>query len=898
MRIMCLFVIGLLFGHAPAFADSEAAFSGSGARSLRRELPFVGPTPLRLAQGGSSQRNAAYALLSEGIELGMKSRWEQSVRAYEAALAIYRRLGDAKEEAITISNLTGAYLELNRFDAALRVGEPALALSRRLGDREGEQLLLFRLGVAEYRLGRHARAIVQLRAAAELARKLDDSNGRLQALGTLGYAYEGAGDYQQALASLRQAFVVAQANRNVDAQITALEAMARLYRRVEFSGGAAAMLSWALDLARTSRTPAVKGLLMNLGAAEYKSGRLAAARIYFEAGLDLANREQDAAAIGEFSGNLALVELGSGNLERADQLARADLAMARQRQETASTAEALAILGDVSLSRKDPEGALRWFRQSADLQQGGTDPRRLKLLMMKIGGIQLAQGRPREAETSLRQAIVLGKEERRLVSRDDILNTASFDFVEPAYTDLQAALIAQDQGQQALLVAEAGRAQAFADLLRRRKGSTPAAEGLDLAGIQAVARRNGATIVEYSIRPARRADVAVTGPRSDELFIWVIPPRGEITVRRVSLESPSPTPTATAPDLAGLVSRMRCFGEGECLRREGTRSRSAQRRSRGTRPVTATPAAPAADSVEARLVADLRSLHDLLIAPIASDLPADPMAEVVIVPDDVLFEVPFAALLDPTNRHLIERHTLLMAPSVQILDLVQERASRRGANSGGSLLVGNPTMPRLPAVEGEPPHELEPLLGAEEEVTAIATLLGGQPLIGAAATKKAVLAKIAKARWIHLATHGLLFNSNLITGLPGALVLAPDPDLKGEALRNDSYGMLTANELLDLDLKADLFVMSACDTGLGRLSGDGVAGLSRAVLAAGATSTVITLWKVPDSPSQQLMVAFYRGMVEGKLSRAQALRQAMLLTMKENPSPIDWAAFTLVGSSR
>jgi CHAT domain-containing protein len=92
-------------------------------------------------------------------------------------------------------------------------------------------------------------------------------------------------------------------------------------------------------------------------------------------------------------------------------------------------------------------------------------------------------------------------------------------------------------------------------------------------------------------------------------------------------------------------------------------------------------------------------------------------------------------------------------------------------------------------------------------------------------------------------------------------------------------------------------VLSACDTGLGRITGDGVVGLSRSLLLSGTSSVIVSLWSVPDAPTADLMVEFYRQWQENDLDKAQALRQAMLITMETHPYPEDWAAFTLIGEA-
>lgn len=109
-------------------------------------------------------------------------------------------------------------------------------------------------------------------------------------------------------------------------------------------------------------------------------------------------------------------------------------------------------------------------------------------------------------------------------------------------------------------------------------------------------------------------------------------------------------------------------------------------------------------------------------------------------------------------------------------------------------------------------------------------------------------------------------------------------------------GLLTASEILSLKLNAELVVLSACDTGRGKITGDGVIGLSRSLISAGVPSVVVSLWSVPDAPTASLMAEFYQNL-QKQPDKGQALRQAMLTTMKKYPIPRDWAAFTLIGEA-
>lgn len=308
----------------------------------------------------------------------------------------------------------------------------------------------------------------------------------------------------------------------------------------------------------------------------------------------------------------------------------------------------------------------------------------------------------------------------------------------------------------------------------------------------------------------------------------------------------------------------------------------------------------------------LQQLHKLLIEPIADLLPTDASKPVIFIPTKSLFFVPFPALQDPDGKYLIEKHTILTAPSIQVLDLAQKRRQKiQQSTNQGILVVGNPTMPVLVSADGKPPEQLPPLPGAEQEARAIASLLNTKPIIGSNATEPVVMSLMLKARIIHIATHGLLDPIYKWKESPGAIALAPLQDNSTISLRDLQVPYppsMPNNELIDgffmLDnyfsvppLNAELVVLSACDTGRGKLTEDGVVGLSRSFITAGIPSLIVSLWAIPDAPTTFLMTEFYRNWQQTG-NKAQALRQAMLTTMKQHPDPRNWAAFTLIGEAK
>jgi CHAT domain-containing protein len=362
-----------------------------------------------------------------------------------------------------------------------------------------------------------------------------------------------------------------------------------------------------------------------------------------------------------------------------------------------------------------------------------------------------------------------------------------------------------------------------------------------------------------------------SGMGEPTLYAWVVQPTGAITFQAVDISS-------LEQSLTELVASTR---------------QALNVRSRNDAEVIISLTPEALERQRQRQADALQTLHQLLIEPITAALPSDPTERVIVIPHQSLYLVPFPALMDASGTYLIEQHTLVTAPSIQLLDLAQSQGSLHAADlqPNDLLLVGNPIMPSIWNPNSGQSQQLSSLPGTETEAFAIQNLFGTEPLLWEAATETTIRSQMPSAQVIHFATHGLLDYGNPeetgVLDFPGAVALAPG---------NGEDGLLTSAEILQMELNAELVVLSACDTGRGRITGDGVVGLSRAFMQAGVPSLIVSLWKVPDDATALLMTEFYENW-QTESDRAQALRQAMLTTMEEYPDPINWAAFTLVGQA-
>ncbi|NJN56005.1 MAG: CHAT domain-containing protein [Leptolyngbyaceae cyanobacterium SL_5_9] len=529
-----------------------------------------------------------------------------------------------------------------------------------------------------------------------------------------------------------------------------------------------------------------------------------------------------------------------------------------------------------------------------------------------------------EAEQVLFAGVEVWESLRAGLGNNDALKVSIFETQLATYRNLQEVLADQDKAAIALEVSERGRARAFVELIARDTTGVDqeqfAVEPPSLDQLRQTAIDQNATLVEYSIIREQAVDTPhgaseqYLETQESELFIWVIAPTGEVTFRRVDLRSQPSLSDVSLAELANVARQGIRGGEvaldsgidesrtgenaalnpGDLVRRLGDPANwqpyqvTAVDLDAGTvtlshpeitlpAPVALAEVYPAESQqpqVRRSQYRRLQQLHQILVEPIADLLPDNPDERVIFVPQEYLFLVPFPALQAADGQYLVEQHTLLTTPAVQVLELSQQRSSSANA-AQTAVVVGNPA---------PMPASLTPLPYAEAEAEAIAQLLNTTAITGTEATETAIKQRLSEAQIIHFATHGLF---NETHPLQGAIALAPSTA--------EEDGFLTAAEILDLSINAELVVLSACDTGRGKITGDGVVGLSRSLIAAGAPSVMVSLWQVPDDATSQLMIEFYRQRQE--FDDAQALRQSMLTVMQTYPNPRDWAAFTLVGST-
>jgi CHAT domain-containing protein len=295
-----------------------------------------------------------------------------------------------------------------------------------------------------------------------------------------------------------------------------------------------------------------------------------------------------------------------------------------------------------------------------------------------------------------------------------------------------------------------------------------------------------------------------------------------------------------------------------------------------------------------------QELYGLLLKPAQKQL--QNKTNLIISPDNVLWNLPFQVLLSPDSRYLIEEAAISYAPSLSVLREMQLGRRNKQTPAKASLLaLGNPDLGKQSIETArfvKMDAELQPLPEAAAQVRALGRLYGqslSKVYTGPAAKEELVKEQSSRYRILHLATHGIF---NDASPMYSNVMLSQTPG------KDDEDGLLEAWEMMDLDLNADLVVLSACETARGRVgAGEGVIGMTWALFVAGCPRTVVSQWKVEASSTSALMVEFHKrfmtryGVTQPRVSTAEAMRQAALKVMRnpEYSHPFYWGGFVVIG---
>lgn len=829
-------------------------------------------------------------------------RPRESAQARRRALDLFRRLGDRPRQARTASELGSSLLTLGRPEEAQEALEEALDLFHRLEDLAGEAEVLDRLGGLSKNRGSWRLAERLYEEASARWQQLGDRRNEAITLYNQGRLYDAAGEEELALDAYDRAAALLPADASPEDRSVILQGRAAVLWDLGRHDEALADLQQALELRRQAQDRLGEAYALG-GMAQfyYLLEDYERARAAYEEALGLLQEVENPWGEAIILQNLAWLHLKQGAAEEALALFRRALPMVRETEDRLSEAATLLGMARALRQRGDLEAA--WARASEALEvvetvREGTDRLDLRSsffadkqdyfdlavdLLLALDQQQPEAGYAAQAfavsERSrarrLLDALPASWTEERRYQPGERRHLAALKAQVDDAEERRMMLLAAGAGEEELAAAKAELRRALADLrrLQGRLEGSPAGSGdagfapvLSLAQVQTELLDEETLLLQFDLGEERSTLWAIS---RREARVFRLPPAVEIET--LALE--------TARLMAESGHRLA--------------------------------------SDRPRQAAQL--LSEKLLAPVAHLLTR---RRLLIVPDGALHYLPFGALPRPgapgePAEPLLARHEVLYAPSSSVAAWLRRRVPDRppapkrlavvadpvfsaGDPRLGQAGAGNPArapeaLERLPEPFGtEPPGRLR---HAGREARAILALVPPEErleALGFDANRELVLrGGLDGYRMVHFATHALVDTEHPeLSGLVLSLV-----DRRGEPRK----GYLRLHEIFDLHLTADLVVLSACRTALGRrVRGEGLVGLAHGFFQAGAGEVVVSLWPVNDEAAAELMAHFYEGMLERGLAPAAALREAQLRLRREPrwSAPYYWAGFVLQGYTK
>ena len=792
----------------------------------------------KLAREGGWRLAEGNALNNIGKIYSDAAEWEKALEFYRQALAVFASIGSKNPEALALNNIGVVYARSGEDIKALDYLQQSLSLMRESGEKNSEAYTLLNIGRSYRRLGEHAKALSYMDQAQAIYKTTGSRAGEAETLDELGRAFSEQGQNEKALEYLLQAVQIQRNVGNVLREALALTNLGEVYNHLEKPDQALEQFTQALAMFRNIGALSDAAVVLEgIARAEQKRGNFEEARKSIAESLTLIE------TVRSRSGSLQLRASYRATVERAYEF-YIDLLMQQHAKSPAQGFDAEALTASErgrarSLVEKLSEAPV-------DIRQG-IDP----ALIEKERDLKRVMSAKAQRELTLR-ARKGSTEEIATLQRE-------ISLVDDEYQQVQAAIRKASPNYAALTQPQPLGAKEIQQLLDPET-----------------------VLIVYSLGDERSYLWTVT---QNSLKTYALPKRDEIT--KVAQQV-----------YQTLVARS-------VVKRLETQ---AERRAR----------IAAADEQFQKASSELAKM---IIAPALAELGTK---RLVVIADGALQYVPFAALPVDGARPLIVEHEIVSLPSASSLAIQRQTLANRQPAPKGIAVVADPVFSAADvrlrgsgvakdvavaaASRESDTRILEHLSGSStngqlairrlpftrqeaEQILAVAPAGANFKAIDFRANRAlATSGELSQYRYVHFATHGYLDTTR--AGL-SAIVLSMI-DEQGKPLD----GFLRAHDIYNLKLPAELVVLSACETGLGKeVRGEGIEGLTRGFMYAGARRVVVSLWNVNDKATASLMQRLYVGMLRGKKTPAAALRDAQIemLRSKQWQSPYYWAPFVMQG---
>ena len=900
------------------------------------------------------------ALNSQGDRYAKRGENPQAQAIYTLALGLAEQIGDRHEIALTLHNLGHIHRMQGNFAPALEYFRKALAINEALGDEAGIGRTHLGLGLVHWLQGNFTQALEHYRKSLTIFEARDNKTAVATALNNIGNIHRYQGDYARALEYYGKSLKIREGLNDTFGILSSLGNIGVVYSAQ--GNYAKALDYYRRSLAMSEAQDDKEGIaitLGNIGVLHRKQGEYAQALDYYRRGLAVSEAIHDKVGIAQMVNNIGTVHLQQGEYVQALDFYRRSLAMREESGDKHGTSHTMMAIGVIHTAQGNYAQALEYYQKSLAIKEAIGDRNGVANVLFHIGTYHRKQGHDSQALDFAERAAALARETgdrailwsarvnaglaHRALNQADQARTAFEEAISvieamrgqvaggeqsqqrffedklSPYHAMVDLLVARNNPTEALIFTERSKARALLDLLHggrvnivkamtaREQEQERALRG-ELISLNTQVTRAGQQDKPDQARLGELNSLREKARLNYEAFqtsLYAAHPelrvqRGEAQVLKAEEISALAPDAGTAlleyvvtEDVTYLFTVARAAGGAAAEVRVSTlpikRAELARQVEDFRRQLAARDLGFRASAVK---------LHDLLLKPAAAQLRGK--TNLVIAPDDTLWDLPFQALLTGANRFLIEEAAVAYAPSLTVLREVTRRRKESADTSAATLLaLGNPLLGRETARRAAPAlrdGKLDPLPETEQEVKALKLLYGmsrSKVYVGAEAREDRVKSEAGQASILHLATHGVLNNAS---PMYSHLAFA-----EGGA---DEDGLLEAWELMQLDLKADLVVLSACETARGRVgAGEGMIGLSWAMFIAGVPSIVVSQWKVESAGTRDLMVNFHRALIappaagREKPAKSEALRQAALKLLKnpETSHPFYWAGFVLVG---
>lgn len=920
-------------GDAEGEADTlnRIGMTVRGQGRVREAVDWYEQTLTRAREAGYRQ-GEAIALNNLGFAYHQVLRdMDRALELYTRSLALWKEIGDENEEAFVLVNLGNLYVDgLRRFVEARSAFEQGVKLATQAGDFGLAANSWSGLGKVQYFEQDVDHAFQSFSRAFELSMAAGDIESAAKSASSLAVIYVSQGQLQKAI---EFPLDILEEVEEPETRGYVLHALGGVYLSLGKKEEALGAYQRAYEIFR-NLGPGFSGWatlsLTGLGWGYQLQGDLETAlRTYQEA----QSLDGDEPLVSQY---LGMAYLALGQPERALKLFENALELAERQGDPAKAGETRLALGTAYRSLGQRDLAVEQLDLGIAVANRNKSRHLLSALLLKRAMVYRDTGRLPEALADIEEALGIVEITRQNVLGQDL--RLSFFASRRAYQELEIDLLMRlerlhpGEGYQAraLAASEKARARGLLDLLAEDKGSF--AESLP----PELKKEEDRLASDLSrIQGSLRAESSAAQPDWEKVKV-LEEERTRLTERHQRLEweirklypkyarvlYPS---LLDLPDIQAELDDQTALLEF-ALGQEGSYLFMVTRTGLETYPIPSDPilrerVLRLRDALEREnrrkqhiYLEEARQLYQDLLAPAAPALAG--RKKLLIVPDGALHLLPFEVLLTASGSggfqdlpYLLRSYAIAYVPSASVL--AELRSPRREPPSGSArlrfLAFADPDYDTAEGGEGA----RDPLRGVSEkakrlnlprlpasraEVSEIAKLYPGSSKVylEGEANEENVKGNelLARADRIHFATHGLPDESRPELS---SLVLADEKSREGK-----EDGFLQAYEIFRLKLSADLVVLSACETALGKeVTGEGLVGLTRSFLYAGAHSLVVSLWSVSDGATPDLMVSFYQGL-DQRNDKAEALQRAKLAMISQGryAHPFYWAPFILIGDPK